>query len=212
MPTNGAPSVCLQVKAAFGDDVQLKDFDGIESTYDDDENVTAINVKFNEATAIEANHPYIIKVSTAMTSFTTENVNIEVEDELSVDKDEYRTGQGTKKDPYVYHYNSFVGSYVAETDVPDECLFLSENKFWYSTGLTKMKAFRGYFDFYDVLSEIENASSRVVMKWNDEQPTGISEIKHETQKNSQYYDLSGRRVVRPNKGVYIVDGKKTVIK
>ena len=201
-----------QVKAAFGDDVQLKDFDGIESTYDGGDNVTAINVKFNEVTAIEANHPYIIKVSTAMTSFTTENVNIEVEDELSVDKDEYRTGQGTKKDPYVYHYNSFVGSYVAETDVPDECLFLSENKFWYSTGLTKMKAFRGYFDFYDVLSEIENASSRVVMKWNDEQPTGISEIKHETQKNSQYYDLSGRRVVRPNKGVYIVDGKKTVIK
>ena len=200
-----------QVKAAFGDDVQLKDFDGIESTYDGD-NVTAINVKFNEVTAIEANHPYIIKVSTAMTSFTTENVNIEVEDELSVDKDEYRTGSGTKKDPYVYHYNSFVGSYVAETDVPDECLFLSENKFWYSTGLTKMKAFRGYFDFYDVLSEIENASSRVVMKWDDEQPTEISEIKHEAQKNSQYYDLSGRRVVRPNKGVYIVDGKKTVIK
>lgn len=201
-----------QVKAAFGDDVQLKDFDGIVSTYDDGDNVTAINVKFNEVPAIEANHPYIIKVSTAMTSFTTENVNIEVEDEPSVDKDEYRTGSGTKKDPYVYHYNSFVGSYVAETDVPDECLFLSENKFWYSTGLTKMKAFRGYFDFYDVLSEIENASSRVVMKWNDEQPTGISEIKHETQKNSQYYDLSGRRVVRPNKGVYIVDGKKTVIK
>lgn len=201
-----------QVKAAFGDDVQLKDFDGIESTYDGGDNVTAINVKFNEVTAIEANRPYIIKVSTAMTSFTTENVNIEVEDEPSVDKDEYRTGSGTKKDPYVYHYNSFVGSYVAETDVPDECLFLSENKFWYSTGLTKMKAFRGYFDFYDVLSEIENASSRVVMKWNDEQPTGISEIKHETQKNSQYYDLSGRRVVRPNKGVYIVDGKKTVIK
>lgn len=201
-----------QVKAAFGDDVQLKDFDGIVSTYDDDENVTAINVKFNEATAIEANHPYIIKVSTAMTSFTTENVNIVVEEEPSVDKDEYRTGSGTKKDPYVYHYNSFVGSYVAETDVPDECLFLSENKFWYSTGLTKMKAFRGYFDFYDVLSEIENASSRVVMKWDDEQPTGISEIKHETQKNSQYYDLSGRRIVHPRKGVYIVDGKKTVIK
>ena len=201
-----------QVKAAFGDDVQLKDFDGIVSTSDDGDNVTAINVKFNEATAIEANHPYIIKVSTAMTSFTTENVNIEVEDEPSVDKDEYITGSGTKKDPYVYHYNSFVGSYVAETDVPDECLFLSENKFWYSMGLTKMKAFRGYFDFYDVLSEIENASSRVVMKWNDEQPTGISEIKHEAQKDSQYYDLSGRRVVRPNKGVYIVDGKKTVIK
>ena len=197
-----------QVKAAFGDDVQLADFDGIESTYDGD-NVTAINVKFNEVTEIEANHPYLIKVSTAMTSFTTENVNIEVEDEPSVDKDEQHIKIGNK---WYYFYNSFFGTYAAQTEVPEDCLFLSENKFWYSTGLTKMKAYRAYFSFMDVLSEVENASSRVVMKWNDEQPTGISEIKHETQKNSQYYDLSGRRVVRPNKGVYIVDGKKTVIK
>ena len=197
-----------QVKAAFGVDVQLKDFDGIESTYDGD-NVTAINVKFNEVTEIEANHPYIIKVSTAMTSFTTENVNIEVEDEPSVDKDEQHIKIGNK---WYYFYNSFFGTYAAQTEVPEDCLFLSENKFWYSTGSTKMKAYRAYFSFMDVLSEVENASSRVVMKWNDEQPTGISEIKHETQKNSQYYDLSGRRVVRPNKGVYIVDGKKTVIK
>ena len=197
-----------QVKAAFGDDVQLKDFDGIESTYVG-ENVTAINVKFNEVTAIEANHPYIIKVSTAITSFTTENVNIEVEDEPSVDKDEQPVKIGTK---WFYFYNSFIGTYAAQTEVPENCLFLSENKFWYSTGSTKMKAYRAYFSFMDVLSEVENASSRVVMKWNDEQPTGISEIKHEAQKNSQYYDLSGRRVVRPNKGVYIVDGKKTVIK
>lgn len=197
-----------QVKAAFGDDVQLADFDGIESTYDGD-NVTAINVKFNEVTEIEANHPYIIKVSTAMTSFTTENVNIEVEDEPSVDKDEQHIKIGNK---WYYFYNSFFGTYAAQTEVPEDCLFLSENKFWYSTGLTKMKAYRAYFSFMDVLSEVENASSRVVMKWDDEQPTGISEIKHEVQKNSQYYDLSGRRVVRPNKGVYIVDGKKTVIK
>lgn len=197
-----------QVKAAFGDDVQLADFDGIESTYDGD-NVTAINVKFNEVTEIDANHPYLIKVSTAMTSFTTENVNIEVEDEPSVDKDEQHIKIGNK---WYYFYNSFFGTYAAQTEVPEDCLFLSENKFWYSTGLTKMKAYRAYFSFMDVLSEVENASSRVVMKWNDEQLTGISEIKHETQKNSQYYDLSGRRVVRPNKGVYIVDGKKTVIK
>jgi hypothetical protein len=30
--------------------------------------------------------------------------------------------------------------------------------------------------------------------------------------NGQFFDLQGRRVVKPAKGLYIVDGKKAVIK
>lgn len=203
-----------QLKAAFGDDVKLADFDGIESTYDADENVTNISVKFNAATTIEANHPYAIMVTSAITSFTVENVSIEVEDEPSVDKDEYRTGSGTKKDPYVYHYNSFVGSYVAETDIPDQCLFLSENKFWYSTGLTKMKAFRGYFDFYDVLSEVESASARISFNFDNE-TTGIHSIDNLTISpidDGPMYNLAGQRVNKSYKGIVIQNGVKRVIK
>lgn len=203
-----------QMKTAFGDDVKLADFDGIETTYDTDENVTNIRVKFNEATAIEANHPYLIEITSAIASFTVENVDIEVEDEPSVDKDEYRTGSGTKKDPYVYHYNSFVGSYVAETDIPDQCLFLSENKFWYSTGLTKMKAFRGYFDFYDVLSEVESASARISFNFDDK-ATGIHSIDNLTISpidNGPMYNLAGQRVNKSYKGIVIQNGVKRVIK
>ena len=196
-----------QVKAAFGDDVQLGDFVKYDTTEDGDENIIGISINLADATAIEANHPYTIKVSHDITEFTIEGVDIESDEESAYT--EYNNGQTGKKKVI---YGTFEGTLHAGKTLTENQLFLSGNQFWYSSGLTTIKAFRAYFDFMDVLSEVENASSRVVMKWNDEQPTGISEIKHEAQKNSQYYDLSGRRVVRPNKGVYIVDGKKTVIK
>ena len=142
--------------------------------------------------------------------FTVDGVDIEVEEEPSVDKDEYRTGSGTKKDPYVYHNNSFVGTYVADTEVPELALFLNDNKFYYSTGATKMKAFRGYFDFYDVLTEVENAEARISFVIDEDWMTGISDVKRED--DSLYYNLKGMRVAKPGKGLYIVNGKKMVIK
>lgn len=198
-----------QVKAAFGSDVQLGDFNGIESTYDEaEENIIEIHVNFNNATAIEANHPYIIKVKDAVNEFTVDGVDIVIDEEEdpSVNKDEYVTGKGTKKDPYVYHYNSFVGTYVVDTEVPEMALFLNNNKFYYSTGATKMKAFRGYFDFYDVLSEVESAEARISFAVAEDQPTAISNVKREA--DDKYYNLKGQRVEKPGKGIYIVNGKK----
>ena len=198
-----------QVKAAFGSDVQLGDFNGIESTYDEaEENIIEIHVNFNNATAIEANHPYIIKVKDAVNEFTVDGVDIVIDEEEdpSVNKDEYVTGKGTKKDPYVYHYNSFVGTYVVDTEVPEMALFLNNNKFYYSTGATKMKAFRGYFDFYDVLSEVESAEARISFAVAEDQPTAISNVKREA--DDKYYNLKGQRVEKPGKGIYIFKGKK----
>ena len=204
-----------QVKAAFGDDVQIGDFAGCEATTDVDENVVGLNVKFNDVTVIEANHPYIIKVGIKVEEFTADGVDIVVEDELSVDCDEYRTGSGTKKDPYVYHYNSFVGTYTAQTVIPDLCLFISGNQFWYSVGSTMMKGFRGYFDFYDVLASVENPASRISMTFNES--TSISDISRERITNNRYYDLQGRRVSESvirnselKKGLYIVNDKKVI--
>lgn len=198
-----------QVKAAFGSDVQLGDFNGIESTYDEaEENIIEIHVNFNNATAIEANHPYIIKVKDAVNEFTVDGVDIVIDEEEdpSVNKDEYVTGKGTKKDPYVYHYNSFVGTYVVDTEVPEMALFLNNNKFYYSTGATKMKAFRGYFDFYDVLSEVESAEARISFAVAEDQSTAISNVKREA--DDKYYNLKGQRVEKPGKGIYIYKGKK----
>ena len=42
--------------------------------------------------------------------------------------------------------------------------------------------------------------------------TGIDAIEHGTLNIEHYYDLQGRRVAQPTKGLYIVNGKKVVIK
>ena len=42
--------------------------------------------------------------------------------------------------------------------------------------------------------------------------TGISTVKTATSIDGNFYDLSGRRVTKPTKGLYIVNGKKVVMK
>jgi hypothetical protein len=41
--------------------------------------------------------------------------------------------------------------------------------------------------------------------------TGIEAVKT-TKANGEYYNLAGQRVAQPTKGLYIVNGKKVVIK
>ena len=45
----------------------------------------------------------------------------------------------------------------------------------------------------------------------DDETTGIRNIER-TINDNQYYTLDGRRVAEPTKGLYIVNGKKVVIK
>ena len=45
-----------------------------------------------------------------------------------------------------------------------------------------------------------------------DETTGIEDINRETITNNRYYDLQGRRVENPTNGIYIVNGKKVVIK
>ncbi len=197
-----------QVKEAFGEDVQLGDFTGYETTEDGDA-ITGINVKFTAATAIEANHPYIIKVSQAVSEFTADGVDIDP-DEAKVEYDNGLTGKKRKV------LGSFVGTYVADFDFYNDAenypLFLSGNKFYYATENTKhMKAFRGYFDFVDYLDEAENAEARVFVVFDGE-TTGIGNVQRETVSDDRYYNLNGQQVTAPKKGLYIKNGKKVMIK
>lgn len=190
-----------QVKAAFGDDVRLGDFTGYETTNDTNDDIIGITVNFNDVTAIESNHPYIIKVSSTVTEFAVDGVDIDPEEEPTV-----AAIKRTKK-----QWSEMIGTYVANTTIEEECLFLSDNKFWYSNGSTKMKAFRAYFDFYDVLASVENAAARISMNFDEKETTGIREMKP-IDNNKVIYDLQGRRVANPTKGLYIQNGIKRVIK
>lgn len=187
-----------QVKAAFGNDVELKNFSSWSSETNIDDEIVSINVGFTSVSAIEANHPYVIKVSTAISEFTVDGVDIDPADAEVV------VGKGKTK-------GTFYGNYVAGTEVPEENLFISGNKFYYSTGSTTIKAFRGYFELKDVLdSYYDEAPSRVVFDFGD--VTGIQKVSAQGQNDGIYYDLSGRRVEKPSKGVFIVNGKKVIIK
>ena len=195
-----------QVAEAFGNDVQLGDFGGYETAEDDDENIVGITVKFNTLAenAIEANHPYIIKVSAPVTEFSVSSVEIDPEEEPTV-----AAVRRTKK-----QWSEMIGTYVAGTELEALTLFLSGNKFYYSAGLTKMKAYRAYFDFYDALTDVEEAYSGVKMSFNiDGVTTDIDEIENSQSSNSGCFDLSGRRVAKPTqRGVYVVGGHKVAVR
>ena len=197
-----------QVKEAFGDDVQIGDFTGADSEFDDADNVVGIKVNFNDASAIEANHPYIIKVSQPVEEFTIDGVDIVAdEDEAYIEFDNGRTGSRRVV------YSGFYGTYHAGTVLDEFTLFLNSNKFYYSDGTVKMKGYRAYFEFLDVLTEIEEGSGVKIFFGTDEDETGISRINNDSRTMDETYDLSGRRIARqPQRGIYIVNGKKVVIK
>jgi hypothetical protein len=199
-----------QVKAAFGNDVLLGDF----NDYVFDDVAGAISVNFQSVEAIEANHPYIIKVSTPVSEFTADGVDIDPQEAI-VDFDASRR----KNQP-----RQFVGTYVANTVLDWGMLFLSDNQFWYSTGNTKMKAFRAYFNFYDLLPDFEDnyESRQVKMLFGDNSTTCIKGIEDGRLKiEDSVYDLQGRRVPSSTfdsqssiqkKGIYVKEGKKVIIK
>ncbi|MBQ9187595.1 MAG: hypothetical protein IJ144_07225, partial [Prevotella sp.] len=117
-------------------------------------------------------------------------------------------------------YSGFYGTYHAGTVLDENTLFLSDNQFWYSAGLTRMKAFRAYFDFLDVLTEVEEAQARILLSFGDGETTGIGDalrLMNNGRVNSEesasaVYNLKGQRVAQPSKGLYIKDGRKVVVK
>ena len=194
-----------QLKSAFGSDVKLAKFIG----YDANEELTHISVIFDDVNlatdGFKANVPYIIKASKNVSSFTVDNVTLEPNEEAVVT--EFDNGE---TDDSREVYGTFKGTYHAQTVIPENCLFISGNKFWYSKGLTKMKAFRAYFDFIEVLASVEGADSRIAMAFG--QSTGISSNNCKAISDNCYYDLQGRRVAQPRKGLYIRNGKKEIVK
>lgn len=193
-----------QVEAAFGalgTDVFLADFTGYTIEEDDGNNIVGISVNFEKASAIAQHHPYLIKVSESISGFTVDGVNIANKSKPKVSGDA----------------GSFIGTYKAGTKVPEFNLFLSGNKFYYSTGNTEMKAFRGYFEFDDILTEVENptALSRVFLSFDGE-ATSIEEVSKPNVLNGAVYNLNGQfmgtdvDLKRLPQGIYTVDGKKVV--
>lgn len=176
------------LKYKFGDDVELAQLSDTHM-----ENGT-LYFDFTLADAITAGVPYLIYVSNAVESPITFNAVTVKEGTTTVDKD--------------------LANFIPVFDVTtldngnENILFLGANNTLYypSTTSGAMKGFRAYFE---VKGAAQGAKAMVMM---DNSLTGVKTILNENLQNEQVYDLQGRMVTRPAKGLYIVNGKKVIIK
>jgi hypothetical protein len=171
-----------------------------------------LTLNFTDATSIEAGKPYLVKVTKALDFATLPTAIVAL--------------GGT---------NPFAGLEISKTLVPTtttavdfiptlgltevtgdtkEILFVSSgNKLLHPTTLPdNMKGFRAYFL---LKGDAVNASS-FTLDFGDGETTSINEelrIKNEEFATAPVYDLQGRRVNNAaQKGVYIVNGKKVIVK
>jgi len=77
-------------------------------------------------------------------------------------------------------------------------------------GTGTLAAGKAYLDLDGVM-----ASRVLSISFSDEETTGIEAVNVNTESNNaarEYYNLNGQRVANPTKGLYIVNGKKVIIK
>ena len=188
-----------RIKAAFGDDAQVADFVGWETS----DNGNKIDVKFEDVEAMTANTPYIIKVSKDIDYFYVNGVQVNAK--------KYPGKAITQEEERDTYTSNFYGSYFLDK-IPANNLFIQDNLFYYSTGNTNIKGFRGFFKLYGA-----SANANIGFMVNDE-VTSISDlqIKKEEVVDGDIYSISGQNlgkdVDRLHRGVYIVNGKKYVKK
>lgn len=188
-----------QVKAAFGDDVELVEFNDYEVTG------ASITIKFTAAEAykgvlLSSNTPYLVKTSAAITDFTVDGVDVDPNEEDAYAANSNKLSKAT---------GVFWGTLKAGNIIPADNLFISGNKFYYSTGSTVIKGFRGYFWIDDFKSS--SSSPEIVIDINGN-TTSIDEVRGLFEEGS-FYDMKGMKIENPTKkGVYIQNGKKVVVK
>jgi hypothetical protein len=166
-----------------------------DASYTDATNT--LSLTFGNASSIVAGKPYLVKV--------TENADL---------SQAAFAGAIVSKDaePFTSANVDFIptlGKTTIEGSDAKAVLFLAENNTLKNPESlpANMKGFRAYFQLKNV-----PAAARFTLDFGDGETTGIMDINRETITNNHYYDLQGRKVNATQKGVYIVNGKKLVIK
>ena len=154
------------------------------------------NLVFTEVSAIEANKPYLVTASSTVSDLNVQNVTMKATPATMPDAGlsvlEFR-GTLKKIDNATA---AGMGAYI-----------LQANKEWHPVCTTSAAAYIAAGRAYIVPKASESRLCiNTVLDTND--VTGIKLVSKEGAE--EFYDLQGRRVDKPAKGVYIVGGKKYV--
>ena len=149
-------------------------------------------MKFKDASSIEAGKPYLMKPDNDIINPEYDDVTLSATDAQKITHNGY----------------SFVGAYSpTELNTDKTHRFLTtDNKLGYpsSDAAKTIKGMRAYFEVP------VNADARLMI---DDETTGINNVRGKiADGRSDIYNLNGQEVLNPTKGLYVVNGKKMVIK
>jgi hypothetical protein len=164
---------------------------------------TVLTLNFTDATEIVAGKPYLVKPAA--------NVDFSADGKEFAGVDLTAASATATTTTYV-NFVPTLGKTAVTGDVKDILILNTSGTLVHPSETGNMKGFRGYFVMHDAPA---NAKA-FVMNFGDGETTGIQPIRMEngTTPAEGTYDLSGRRIQgQPTqKGVYIQNGKKVVIK
>ena len=153
------------------------------------------SLTFDEVAQPEANTPYLYTLRDGLSAAAITASNVQIESAAAVAE-----ADGWK----------MIGAYVGEkidcTTVSDTYYYVYSSENHELNRVTKMltvKPFRAYLTSSSAINKV-----KVRTRGGNETVIGTREI---DSMPSVYYDLSGRQVVQPTKGIYIVNGKKIVL-
>lgn len=89
----------------------------------------------------------------------------------------------------------------------------SYDYYGFSNGKFVKAAYATVNPFRSYIRVAKSANAPATLIWTDDEATGISSLKADIQNGkADVYDLQGRRVLNPVRGLYIVNGKKVIVK
>ena len=109
--------------------------------------------------------------------------------------------------------NGLIGTFSAITAPKgDNFYVLSNNKLYYTTDATvNVGANKAYIDKSMIANK--GGEAKAFIDFDELEATGIDAVDTaKTLKGGKFYDLSGREIANPTRGLYIVNGKKVLIK
>ena len=164
------------------------------------ENVLTLN--FTDANEIVAGQPYLVKPAA--------NVDFSADGKEFAGVD-LNAAEPTATTTTYVNFIPTLGVTEVTGNVKDILILNTDGKLVHPSAVGNMKGFRGYFVMNEAVSARE-----FIMNFGDGETTGIQPIRMEngTTPAEGTYDLSGRRIQgQPTqKGVYIQNGKKVIIK
>jgi len=159
----------------------------VVKSYDEDKD----NISFTTHDGISANMPCLLDAKVAGTSYTFENRTIVAGEPVANGKNV-----------------SMTGTYSASLTVPEGNYIISGGKIYEVDGQSqvKLKGTRAYINIKS------GSEARTLTMSFDDTATGIATVKDGKLEfeTGDIYDLSGRKVKNPTKGIYLMNGKKVI--